>query len=258
MSEIIIQIYEVQKPCEAEKLIEMGIDHIGSVVLSKEEWKNSLLKETIDLVGKSNAKSCLIPLFNDLDAVCKVLDYYRPDIIHFCETLIRSNGNGYEVSDHCEALIDLQDNIKKQFPEILVMRSIPIPIPDMENSMPIVSLSSMFEPISDYFLIDTLLPDGSGTTDIDQPVNGFVGITGRTCDWHMASKLVKSSNIPVILAGGISPDNVSDGIVTVNPSGIDSCTNTNATDVKGRPIRFKKNFNKVKQLVEAVRKLELM
>ncbi|MBU0986084.1 MAG: hypothetical protein KKH68_02430, partial [Proteobacteria bacterium] len=90
----------------------------------------------------------------------------------------------------------------------------------------------------------------------EQPVKGFVGITGQTCDWGMAVKLVESSSIPVILAGGISPENVFDGIITVRPAGVDSCTGTNATDSAGRSIRFTKDFDKVKQFVEAVRRAE--
>jgi phosphoribosylanthranilate isomerase len=65
----------------------------------------------------------------------------------------------------------------------------------------------VFGPVSDYFLTDTLLTDGSGAAD--QPVDGFVGITGTTCDWKIAAELVRISPMPVILAGGISPENVS-------------------------------------------------
>jgi len=60
------------------------------------------------------------------------------------------------------------------------------------------------------------------------------------------------------LAGGISPGNVSDGIMKVQPFGVDSCTQTNAADHAGNSIRFKKDKEKVKQLVEAVRDAERM
>ena len=62
--------------------------------------------------------------------------------------------------------------------------------------------------------------------------------------------------IPVILAGGISPHNVADAIRTVKPAGIDSCTLTNPTDEKGNPVRFKKDLTKVKALVDAVKLAE--
>jgi phosphoribosylanthranilate isomerase len=87
----------------------------------------------------------------------------------------------------------------------------------------------------------------------DQPVQGFVGITGETCDWSVARALVRQSRIPVILAGGIGPSNVADGIRAVDPAGVDSCTLTNALDANEAPIRFKKDPVKVRAMVTAAR-----
>jgi phosphoribosylanthranilate isomerase len=67
---------------------------------------------------------------------------------------------------------------------------------------------------------------------------------------------VENANIPVILAGGISPQNVMDGIRQIRPAGVDSCTRTNVLDKTGKPIRFKKDLVKVKTLVEQVRAAE--
>jgi phosphoribosylanthranilate isomerase len=68
--------------------------------------------------------------------------------------------------------------------------------------------------------------------------------------------LVAESSIPVILAGGIGPENVYKGIETVHPAGVDSCTCTNAVDGNGRPIRFRKDPEKVKAMVRSVRKYD--
>jgi phosphoribosylanthranilate isomerase len=70
----------------------------------------------------------------------------------------------------------------------------------------------------------------------------------------MASNLVAASGIPVILAGGISDGNVLDGMDRVKPAGVDSCTLTNAMDRNGNPVRFKKDMDKVKLLVDRVRR----
>ena len=83
-----------------------------------------------------------------------------------------------------------------------------------------------------------------------------MGITGKTCNWDFATQLVQSSHIPVILAGGITPDNVFDGIMKVMPAGVDSCTGTNALDAEGRSIRFKKDLEKVKHMVDETRRAE--
>lgn len=252
MKKIITQIYEVQDPGEAQELIDLGIDHIGSVIVSERDWKVPGVRKTTELVRSSSAKSSLIPLYNTLDSVLRTLDYYRPDIVHFCEALTDRK----DVWSFCQKLIRLQENVKKRFPQILVMRSIPIAQSGRQNLVPTLDFGKIFEPASDFFLTDTILVNGSDQDAESQPVTGFVGITGQTCCWRTAADLVAASSIPVILAGGISPDNVTDGILQVRPQGVDSCTQTNSLDENRVPIRFKKDLQKVKQMVEAVRAVE--
>ncbi|RLB84386.1 MAG: hypothetical protein DRH24_05195 [Deltaproteobacteria bacterium] len=252
MNKIITQIYEVQTPSDAEKLIALGVDNIGSVIVSQESWKIPLIRETIRFVDSAEACSSLIPLFGDLDEILTALDYYKPDIVHFCEA-ISLQKNGCET---CEELILLQRKVKERFTEIKIMRSIPIFQPGITEDSDAIELAKLFEPVSDYFLTDTLLVKESGPCFDRQPVKGFVGITGQICDWDVAAKLVESIHIPVVLAGGITPENVFNGIMRVFPAGVDSCTGTNAVDSKGRSIRFKKDFGKVKRFVDEVRRAE--
>ena len=249
---IIVQIYEIQNPQEAEELIQIGVDNIGSVIVSETDWKVSGVRDTMDLVSSSSAKSCLIPLFNSSDSVWRTLDYYQPDIVHFCEALTDHE----DVWNYCRKLIHLQEDVKKRFPQIMIMRSIPIAQSGKSDSVPTLDFGKIFEPASDFFLTDTMLTNESKINADSQPVQGFVGITGQTCCWHTAAELAAKSNIPVILAGGISPDNVAQGILQVRPEGVDSCTQTNARDTRDVLIRFKKDFQKVKQLVGAVRTAE--
>lgn len=252
MNKIIVQIYEVQTPSEAEKLMALGVDHIGSVIVSQESWKVPSVRDTVHLVQGNDGRSSLIPLFDDLETICFMLDYYKPEIIHFCEAITLENGPGAS----CKKLVLLQENIKKRFREIKIMRSIPIPQPKVSNQGETLELARMFEAVSDYFLTDTLIVKSSGSIFDLQPVKGFVGITGKTCNWDMATQLVQASHIPVILAGGITPENAFDGIMQVMPAGVDSCTGTNALDSKGRSIRFKKDLEKVKHMVDEARRAE--
>ncbi len=48
-----------------------------------------------------------------------------------------------------------------------------------------------------------------------------VGGTGKTCDWSKARALVQSAGTPILLAGGLTPENVAEAIQTVQPWGID-------------------------------------
>lgn len=249
---LIIQIYEIQTPAEAQALIDLGVDHIGSVIVNEAEWKIPKLKETVASVRSSSANSSLIPLFNTADSVFRILEYYQPDIVHFCEALT----DRPDVQTYCRRLIELQQEVRTRFPDIKIMRSIPIVRPGAANSVPTLEIAGWFEPYSDFFLTDTLLGNQPGTDGDHQPVQGFVGLTGQICNWDTARRLTASSHIPVILAGGISSANASEGIGQVRPAGVDSCTQTNARDENGLPIRFKKDFQKVRQLVDVVRQTE--
>ncbi len=77
------QIYEIQTPQEAEDMIRLGVDNIGSVIQHASSIKNQALKETVDLVKSDGAdsgrESSIIPLFSDLTAIFEVINYYDPD-----------------------------------------------------------------------------------------------------------------------------------------------------------------------------------
>ncbi len=250
---MIVQIYEVQTQDEADQLISLGVDHIGSVILSTDNWKNPVLKDMIRTVAELGARSSLIPLFSDLNVIRQSLEYYQPDIIHFCEML----PDRILQPDEFERILQQQYLVKEAFPKIDVMRTLPIPRAHHPDGYSVLDVAGLFEPVSDYFLTDTLMAPKDlpalNQTSVPQPVSGFVGITGVPCDWSLAKELVAASGIPVILAGGITPDNVAEGIRQVHPAGVDSCTGTNDCDHHGRPIRFQKDMNKVKRLVAAAR-----
>ena len=80
------------------------------------------------------------------------------------------------------------------------------------------------------FLLDTWHPDLSGGT-------------GKQFDWRLAKDL--ATDFPVILAGGLNPDNVQEAIQTVFPWGIDVCSGLE--DAPGR-----KDFALVTKFFEAI------
>lgn len=244
-----IQIYEIQTVAEARTMLELGVDHVGSVLLSPDKWHDEQLREAIGAVRAAGAKSSLIPLFQDVDVIGRAIDFYHPDIIHFCDALPSANAEDPTVA----AALELQRQIRRQFPHVAVMRSIPIGEQGRGDALPSLALAELFEPLSDWFLTDTVLFDKGGDGPDEQPVSGFVGITGRICDWGVARELVRRSAVPVILAGGIGPQNVAAGIAQVGPAGVDSCTLTNAVDAQGRPVRFRKDPQKVDAMVRAAR-----
>ena len=242
---MIIQVYEIQAPEEALLMAECGVDHIGGVILSPHEWQIPALRESVAVIRGAGRKSSLIPLFADPESVHRVIDWYRPDIVHFCDSL----NDGDRINDAAvEAAIRLQEGVGERFPDVEIMRTIPIATPGMGSRVPTLGLGRLLESSSDWFLTDTLLVSGEA-----QPVEGHVGITGKVCDWEVAKALVDQSAIPVILAGGLSPENVAEGLRATSPAGADTCTATNLLGEDGKPIRFRKDPEKVRRFVEACR-----
>jgi phosphoribosylanthranilate isomerase len=58
----------------------------------------------------------------------------------------------------------------------------------------------------------------AGALLLDTHVTGVAGGTGRTFDW---SRVPSGSGCPIILAGGLTPDNVADAIARVHPYAVD-------------------------------------
>lgn len=56
---------------------------------------------------------------------------------------------------------------------------------------------------------------------LDSRSGSGAGGTGRTNDWERARTIVSSVDCPVILAGGLTPENVRSAIETVRPAGVD-------------------------------------
>ena len=68
---------------------------------------------------------------------------------------------------------------------------------------------------SDAVLLDSGRPDA--------PVRELGG-TGRVHDWALSARIREASAVPVFLAGGLRPDNVSAAVRTVRPYGVDVCS----------------------------------
>jgi phosphoribosylanthranilate isomerase len=62
---------------------------------------------------------------------------------------------------------------------------------------------------------DILMLDSHG------PGDAQIGALGVTHHWELDRKIVESVRIPVIIAGGLGPDNVIAAIRAVRPAGVD-------------------------------------
>jgi len=73
-----------------------------------------------------------------------------------------------------------------------------------------------FEGCADGLLVDSVDESGAGGT-------------GETHDWERTRELVASLETPVLLAGGLTPENVAEAVDAVGPYGVDVASGTEAS-----------------------------
>jgi phosphoribosylanthranilate isomerase len=82
---------------------------------------------------------------------------------------------------------------------------------------------------TDYLLLDSGRPSAAVAE---------LGGTGRTHDWSVSAKIVRTSAIPAFLAGGLNPENVAKALAAVEPAGVDLCSGIRGGDGRLDPLRL--------------------
>jgi phosphoribosylanthranilate isomerase len=78
---------------------------------------------------------------------------------------------------------------------------------------------------------------------IDSSVNGVSGGTGRCFNWSIAKTIKEQVDVPIILAGGLKPSNVAEGITYVKPFAVDV-----SSGVEARP--GVKSYQKIREFIQ--------
>jgi phosphoribosylanthranilate isomerase len=125
-------------------------------------------------------------------------------------------------------------DLRKVLPDILIMRSVPVTGPES------ITIAKSYDGIVDFLLLDS---HREGDTQI--------GALGVTHDWNISRSIVESVRTPVILAGGLGPDNVADAIRAVRPAGVDSKTRTDSGETHTKDLTKVAAFNKAAKGVTA-------
>jgi phosphoribosylanthranilate isomerase len=63
---------------------------------------------------------------------------------------------------------------------------------------------------------------------VDSTTDAGMGGTGETHDWERTRSIASSVEVPVVLAGGLTPDNVREAIETVDPFAVDVASGVEA------------------------------
>jgi len=104
--------------------------------------------------------------------------------------------------------------------------------------IPVVSRESIEDASAYSGLVDAIL--------LDTKTKDLFGGTGQTHDWNISKKIADTIKKPVILAGGLSADNVTEAIEKVHPYAVDV-----ATGVEKAPGI--KDKEKVKEFIRKVK-----
>lgn len=88
---------------------------------------------------------------------------------------------------------------------------------------------------------------GAAAVLLDAPAPGVYGGTGETFDWSVATAFIKQQpELPVILAGGIVPENAAAAIAQVRPAALDVASGAEISPGV-------KDFEKVRALLSALK-----
>lgn len=217
---MITQIYSIQTVQEALDCIECGADYIGLAIDTGVNLPSQVsiekAKEIFEAIGEK-AKKVLICVTKSDEPLYEPVKYLKPDVIHLC------GYDYYATPEFCK-------KIKEVCPGIQVLQAIGV---TDETSIEQAVYYSSF--------VDEIILDS-----VDKNING-IGAAGFTNDWDIDAKIVQQAKCKVILAGGLSPDNVEEAILKVKPWGVDSFTKTSDKLPDGTS---RKNKEKVKAFIE--------
>ena len=211
---MIIQIYEIQTREEALEVSKAGVDHIGLLVGNGNFPRELSIPEANQILKAipATSKGLVLTLSGKIDEIHTIAEQLQPAVLHLGSLLHLIQ------PDHVQRL-------KKEFPKMKIMRS--IPVLDAES----VRAASEYDGISDFLLLDT-----HNVEDVQ------IGATGRTHDWNISRTIVQTVKTPVILAGGLTPENVRDAIRIVRPFGVDSKTGTDQTGTHRKDLDLVRRF----------------
>jgi len=208
---MIIQIYEIKNPAEGKSVVDLGVDQIGIGEINYAQ-ANAISQE---IAGK--AQTSLLSLSYNIDEIRDIVKSVKFDILH--------------LGAHPDKMFPQHIfKLKDEFPGLKITQVIPV-IDDYS-----IEIAKRYDGVVDFLLLDSFRFSDSK-----------LGATGETHDWNISRKIVQSVKVPVILAGGLGPENVADAIRQVHPAGVNSKTRTDTADGTA------KDLEKVRQFVAAVK-----
>jgi phosphoribosylanthranilate isomerase len=224
---MIVQIYSLTHADDVQALVGLGVDHIGVAPAGQGVPAEVRAEDARDWFAAlpSRVLGSALSVLSDLDAIAAMARIVNPHILHLCP-------DTYAIGP------DDQQRLRARLPEgMRIMKAIEVGGPETASAA--LEAAERFAPVSDFLLLDSAAPDVPG-----------IGAAGVVHDWDISARIVKrvGGEVPVILAGGLDPDNVADAIRNVRPAGVDSFSRTNLNRSR------RKDLNLVGRFVQEARR----
>ncbi|MDP8200971.1 MAG: phosphoribosylanthranilate isomerase [Candidatus Tenebribacter burtonii] len=202
---------------EAEMAIKMGASAIG-LVSEMPSGPGVISMETIKLIAASvppPIATFLLTSKQDVNEIIKQNKYCRTNTIQLCDSL----------------KIGIHKDLKNALPGIAIVQVIHV-----------TGEESITEALAIQNDVDAILLDSGNQSKQIKELGG----TGKTHNWEISNTIREKLDIPIFLAGGIKPNNISDAINQVHPFGIDLCSGVR-TDDKLDEIKLDKLFENIQR-----------
>lgn len=203
---------------DAKYTIECGADAIGLLVGQRHTANDFITPDQAkEIVSQMPAfsSSVLVTHLTDAQEISDLAKYTGVSTIQL------HGGTGIEEAKY----------VKEQLPYIKLVQCLHVTGPEsIEEGKAIL-------PYIDAVLLDTC-----------NVATGQVGGTGLTHDWNISKRIVQEYDKPIILAGGLNPDNVAEAIRAVRPYGVDA--NSGTKNAEGL-----KDYNKIKAFVANAKRM---
>lgn len=223
------KICGIRSPEEIELAALYGADAVGFITEVPVESPRKLDSDTaaylVSKVPRSLSSVLVIMPENSVKAV-ELIEKINPDIVQIHSRL---------------PLLELE--IIKEKTCIPIIKTLSVPVQGEasgETGRNTTSVSSLLEEVSllgEADIIDSILLD---TARSEKP-----GGTGCVHDWTLSRRISEETRLPLILAGGLKPENVGEAIRTVSPYAVDTAS--------GVETCGKKDAVKIKSFIEEVR-----
>lgn len=165
-------------------------------------------------------------------AVSSFLLTSKPDTLSIIAQQRRLGVNTIQICDRLQS--GTYDDLRQALPGIALVQVIHV-----------IDSDSIQEAISTAPHVHGLLLDcGNQALEIKE-----LGGTGKIHNWEISRKIRESVDVPVFLAGGLTPENVSAAIQQVQPFGVDVCGGVR-TDGKLDEHKLAKFFSQVDRCLE--------